>query len=106
MHSSGASRREIANVYLELAVMAIYRILRECYGAPAGPAELLLGPRRSMKPGRVAMRTRPGSEVVSQDSRQFLTATPIAIAAAVAAGTVHATNAPPQRWWTIRGPSQ
>src|SRR5712692_852922 len=75
-----------ANVCLELTVIAIYRILRECYGAPAGPAELWLGPRRSMKPGRVAMRTRPGSEVVSQDSRQFLTTTAIAIAAAVTVG--------------------
>src|SRR5713226_9955908 len=93
MHNSGAPRRGGASVCLELTVIAIYRILRECYVAPAGPAELWLGPRRSMKPGRVAMRTRPGSEVVSQDSRQFLTTTAIAIAAAVTVGTVHATSA-------------
>src|SRR5713226_8206003 len=94
-----------ANVCLELTVIAIYRILRECYGAPAGPAELWLGPRRSTKPGRVAMGTRPGSEVVSQNSRQFLTTTAIAIAAAVA-GTVLATSALAQSAGEIRGPSQ
>src|SRR6266478_4870508 len=43
--------------------------------------------------GRIAMGTRPGSEVVGQDSREFLTATVIAIAAAVAVGTVHAASA-------------
>src|ERR1700675_3301963 len=85
-----------------MAVIAIYRILRECYGAPAGLAELWFGPRRSTKPGRVAMGTRPGSEVVSQDSRQLLTATAIAIAAAVAVGTVHATSALAQSAGEIR----
>ena len=52
------------------------------------------------------MRTRPGSEVVSQDSRRFLTATVIAIAAAVAVGTVHATSALAESAGEIRGPSQ
>src|ERR1700724_2975273 len=103
MHDSGASRG--ANVCLELAVIAIDRILRECYGAPAGLAELWLGPRRSTKPGRVAMGTRPGSEVVSQDGRRFLTATVIAIAAAVAVGTVPAASALAQSAGEVRGPS-
>ena len=51
------------------------------------------------------MGTRPGSEVVSQNSRQFLTTTAIAIAAAVA-GTVLATSALAQSAGEIRGPSQ
>jgi len=51
------------------------------------------------------MCTRPGSEVVNQDKRRLFTTTAMAIAAAVAAGTVLATSAVAQSAREIRGPS-
>jgi pimeloyl-ACP methyl ester carboxylesterase len=51
------------------------------------------------------MRARPGSEVVNRDSRQRLTSTAIAIAVAIAAGTVLATSALGQTARELRAPS-
>src|SRR5450631_1422770 len=55
--------------------------------------------------GRVAMRARPGSEVVNRDSRQRLTSIAIEIAVAIAAGTVLATSALGQTARELRAPS-